>query len=137
MTGKNLVVSTLFLILILPFFSGVFGADNTVNNNTDEIGDDAATTGIMIQELSENPVVGNVSDVNKKVINQVSNQPIVQQTYNTITPYVQPAVSNANLYLSFAQQQGILFANMVNNQQQSFMISQAATVESVQQIFGF
>ena len=48
---------------------------------------------------------------------------------------VGPAISAVQSYLSLSQSQGVLFANMVNNQQQLAMASQVAVVESVIQLF--
>jgi len=129
LTGKDLLVSILFLIMMLPLCSAVFAADNTTR--TEEL-----NTSNVLHELSENPAVSNAT---KKVIKEVSNQPIVQQAYSRInnSPYTQPAVSSMNLYLSLAQEQGILLANMLYSLQQSFITSQAATVQSIQQIPGF
>ncbi len=46
-----------------------------------------------------------------------------------------PAVSVDQTYLSQAQAQGVLFANMVNNQQQLAMAGQATAIESTVQIY--
>lgn len=47
-----------------------------------------------------------------------------------------PAVSAMQSYLSLSQAQGVLFANMVNNQQQLAMAGQVAVVEGIIQLFG-
>ena len=46
-----------------------------------------------------------------------------------------PAISAMQSYLSLSQAQGVLFANMVNNQQQLAMASQVAVVEGIIQLF--
>ena len=47
-----------------------------------------------------------------------------------------PSVSTVQSIMTLAQAQGVLFANMVNNQQQLAMSSQASTAEAVAQILG-
>ncbi len=49
---------------------------------------------------------------------------------------VGPAISAVQSYLSLSQAQGVLFANMVNNQQQLAMAGQVAVVEGIIQLFG-
>lgn len=129
-----MVVFILFLMVLLPL--GTFFAAG--NSSTDELNEHSAITENLLQDLSENPVVSNVYDAHKKVIDKVSDQPIVQQAYTTVSnsSYIQPALSSSHIYLSIVQQQGILFANMVNSQQQSIMTSQQSTVSFVQQILG-
>ncbi|MEO5336057.1 MAG: RebB family R body protein [Magnetospirillum sp. WYHS-4] len=45
-----------------------------------------------------------------------------------------PAISVVQSYLSMSQAQGVLFANMVSNQQQLAIASHATTVEAVSKI---
>ena len=47
-----------------------------------------------------------------------------------------PAVSTVQAVMTLAQAQGVLFANMVNNQHQLCVTSQASLAESVSQILG-
>ncbi len=47
---------------------------------------------------------------------------------------VGPAISAVQSYLSLSQAQGVLFANMVNNQQQLAMAGQVAVVEGIIQL---
>ncbi len=49
---------------------------------------------------------------------------------------ISPAVSAMQSYLSLSQAQGVLFANMVNNQQQLAISGQVAVVEGIIQLFG-
>jgi len=53
-------------MVLLPLGT-FFAADNS---STDELNEHSATTENLLQDLSENPVVSNVYDANKKVIDK-------------------------------------------------------------------
>lgn len=74
------------------------------------------------------PHYDHASYVNPQITDSISQA-------NVATLSNSPAISAMQSYLSLSQAQGVLFANMVNNQQQLAMASQVAVVESIIQLF--
>lgn len=75
------------------------------------------------------PHYDQVSYVNPQITDSVTQA-------NVAAISISPAVSAMQSYLSLSQAQGVLFANMVNNQQQLAMAGQVAVVEGIIQLFG-
>ncbi len=75
------------------------------------------------------PHYDQVSYVNPQITDSVTQA-------NVAALSISPAVSAMQSYLSLSQAQGVLFANMVNNQQQLAMAGQVAVVEGIIQLFG-
>jgi hypothetical protein len=75
------------------------------------------------------PHYGQAGYVNPQITDSVTQA-------NVAALSISPAVSAMQSYLSLSQAQGVLFANMVNNQQQLAMAGQVAVVEGIIQLFG-
>ena len=75
------------------------------------------------------PHYDRVSYVNPQITDSVTQA-------NVAAVSISPAISAMQSYLSLSQAQGVLFANMVSNQQQLAMSGQVAVVEGIIQLFG-
>ena len=75
------------------------------------------------------PHYDQVSYVNPQITDSITQA-------NVAAVSISPAISAMQSYLSLSQAQGVLFANMVSNQQQLAMSGQVAVVEGIIQLFG-
>lgn len=146
---KKFAFFIVFIILMLPLFSSAFAVDNQANdklnlsnNNTSfkspinapkaQVLDSVPNFNFLSMNQNTNGDL-KINGNNSPYSNQQITDGVTQLSAHTIG--IGPAKAAVNAYLRQAQSQSILFANMVNQQQQYATIASTTLTKELNQLY--